>query len=111
MKYVFVDIITGETFAIPRGIKYISNAADSIVSIGNENTCISKPHCEIIYGGKGTPPMVQDCGSEHGTFINGRSVIGRAPIRNEDILSLGDDDYYHPKKGAVYLKVVLIGDD
>lgn len=110
IRCCFVDDETGKVYIIPKGIKYISrNSADSIVPISGDKKFVSHPHLEVVYGGSKTPPMIFDCNSSNGSYINGERVctIGPTPTRIGDIISLGSSDYKHPSKNSIHLRVEL----
>lgn len=68
----------------------------SMVTIGRDipnhivinDSELSRYHCRLIWNGDGY--QVEDLGSDHGTFINGRLVSGIQPLQHGDAVGLGE---------------------
>jgi EAL domain-containing protein (putative c-di-GMP-specific phosphodiesterase class I) len=67
--------------------------------IGRQDGCdlqlrtpgISGVHAEIVDGPSGL--MIRDAGSKNGTFVNGEQVAGDRPLREGDVLELGEHEF------------------
>ncbi len=53
---------------------------------------ISRKHAQILHGPEGF--RIEDCGSRHGTFVNGERVEGTRVLNGGDHISLGISDAY-----------------
>jgi pSer/pThr/pTyr-binding forkhead associated (FHA) protein/outer membrane protein assembly factor BamD (BamD/ComL family) len=73
--------LTGETLVIGRAVE---------VEISIPDTSVSRRHLEIRKLGNGW--VVQDLGSGNGTELNGNKITEEVPIRNGDVLTLGDTE-------------------
>ena len=51
---------------------------------------VSRPHCAITF--KNGQHYLEDLGSTNGTILNGRSLVGRAPIGHGDRFEVGDTE-------------------
>lgn len=49
---------------------------------------VSRRHCRFAFGPKGL--CVEDLGSSNGTFVNGTRIEGPEPVREGDVVQLGD---------------------
>lgn len=50
---------------------------------------ISRQHAQIVMGEDGAY-SIKDLGSTNGLFVNGRRVVGSAPLSSGDVISLGE---------------------
>jgi len=64
--------------------------------IGKKSTCqltldrvnVSREHCEIVAADGGH--VIRDLKSRNGTYVNGKRIVGEAPISDGAIIQLGD---------------------
>ncbi|QSZ28114.1 FHA domain-containing protein [Aceticella autotrophica] len=70
-----------------------------VTTIGRANDCdiiIENPYVSskhVIIRKKGNKYIIQDLNSTNGTFINGKRIKNIANIRNNDIITLGNEEF------------------
>ena len=57
-----------------------------------EDKLVSREHCRISNSGNG--PEIEDLNSHNGTFLDGKRVKGRMPLRSGSELRVGDTSYH-----------------
>jgi FHA domain len=53
---------------------------------------VSRLHARIEPGGNGGPPVIEDAGSSHGTWLDGVRLSGPMPLRDGARIRLGDSE-------------------
>ena len=53
---------------------------------------VSREHARIV--AENGEYVIEDCGSRHGTFVNGRRIEGRQALRDSDTIDFGAQDSY-----------------
>jgi putative peptide zinc metalloprotease protein len=64
----------------------IGRAADSVVVL--DDPAVSRHHARIVVAADG--PVLEDAGSRYGTWLDGRRVDGRRPLRDGATIRVGD---------------------
>ena len=67
----------------------IGRAADNAIQLDDRS--VSRRHARIVAGDAGL--FVEDAGSTHGTFVDGRPVGGRAPLRDGARVHVGNIEF------------------
>jgi hypothetical protein len=73
-----IELHSGKIFLIGR-----SNEAD--LTIPSQR--VSRKHTEIIW--EGGEPWIRDCGSQNGTKVNGKRIMGDSKLKDYDELEIG----------------------
>ena len=79
------DTAPAREFIAPAGTCTIGRGEDNDLVINQAG--VSRRHAVIGVYSDGA--QISDCGSQNGTFVNHRPVVGSAPINNGDTISLG----------------------
>src|SRR6266542_4159812 len=79
------DTTPAREFIAPAGTCSIGRGEDNDLVINQAG--VSRRHAVIGVYSDGA--QISDCGSQNGTFVNHRPVVGSAPINNGDTISLG----------------------
>ncbi len=79
IKYLKKELFRGE---IILGSVY----GNSNIKIANDNT-VSRNHCKIFP--RNMLPYIMDMGSSNGTYVNGKRINSGIPLKNNDIISIG----------------------
>src|SRR5262245_30034954 len=79
------DTTPAREFIAPAGTYSIGRGEDNDLVINQAG--VSRRHAVIGVYSDGA--QISDCGSQNGTFVNHRPVVGSAPINNGDTISLG----------------------
>jgi pSer/pThr/pTyr-binding forkhead associated (FHA) protein len=74
-----------ETFAIKEGVNRVGRSPDTVIKL-YDKAC-SRAHAEIYR--KGDNISVEDLGSRHGTFVNGKRITHRVKLHVGDRVDIG----------------------
>ncbi|MBX0326935.1 FHA domain-containing protein [Oscillochloris sp. ZM17-4] len=65
----------------------VGRSEDATVTIAGD-PLISRAHARVTFlGGRA---QIEDMGSSHGTFVNGRRIAGPTPLRPGDVIIMGE---------------------
>lgn len=76
----------GRVFPLPPGTVEIGRLAD--LGICLENPTLSRRHAQLDV--TAATVTVRDLGSASGTYVNGKRITGDEPLREGDVLNLGN---------------------
>lgn len=85
----------GDQFVLGEGENIVGRSPDCDVVLFDKR--VSRHHCRIIR--HGSSQFVEDCGSSHGTYVNGRNIDGRTVLKEGDKLKIGQTNLVVSGKG------------
>ena len=72
------------------GSNTIGRERDNDIVVPDEKLHVSRRHCSIVVHTNGRAEIF-DLASLNGTFLNGRRLVDRAPLRTNDVVRLAGD--------------------
>lgn len=86
----YVVVAGSVTHHLKLGANTVGRQRDNDIVVADEALLVSRRHCTIVIHASGQAELF-DLASLNGTFLNGRKVEERFPLRSDDIVRLGRD--------------------
>ncbi|MBF0368844.1 MAG: FHA domain-containing protein [Magnetococcales bacterium] len=81
---LFKEKVRGE-FGLPNPSSTVGRSADNDIHI--DNLGVSRKHCRIVQ--QGNHFLVEDLGSNNGTWLNGNRINAITPLKDGDVIGIG----------------------
>lgn len=78
----------GRSFAVPAAGLLLGRQSEPAALAGADDT-VSRRHARLYFSDQGQP-FIEDLGSANGTFLNGHRVSAPKPLRDQDIITVGN---------------------
>ena len=86
----YLSVAGALTHHLKLGCNTLGRQRDNDIVVADESLLISRRHCSIVVHASGLAEIF-DLASLNGTYLNGRRLADRAPLRGEDVVRLGRD--------------------